>query len=85
MSIKVDDMYIRVLLEHLAEGTQSYQMLTSYHEGNLAIGKNGSGTLRYLVKRLLGTAYAELDVTAVKYADVLQVTVLPGTVSLQTE
>ena len=79
------DMNIRVFLEYLTEGSKGYKMLTSYHKGNLAVLKNRSSTFRYLIKGLIGTTDAKLNVTAVKYADILQVAVQPRAVGFKAE
>jgi hypothetical protein len=60
-------------------------MLSSYHEGDFSVGKNGCRALRYLIKGFIGTAYAEFYVTAVKDAYILKVAVQPGAVGLQAE
>ena len=40
VGIKVDYVHIGVLTEYLAEGSKGYQMLSSYHEGDLTVGQN---------------------------------------------
>ena len=85
MRVKVDDVQVRVFPDRRPHRAQRHQVLPADEEGQLAVRQDLPGLFLNVPQGRFRRAEAQLQVPAVKYADIRQVLILVGAVGFQAE